>query len=840
MLPAHQSTVPPAKRKREQGGIQRVELFLGGVHSSSLRQLSTYLRCIAQVHGKPFDGILRISHKAGCGRATLIGEGAALGSLAALGRRLEKDRLLAEVQLHNDWYCPCGRSGERPLKHVQRCPHCSQARPASLLDALIAEPVHEPAVDLHERDESTLAQGKVDAIAPAVVPEDSTTLKGRPSSGEEPSSLAAVQREPTQSNDFNSLSFASVAPAALHAAATHARSSPPPQHSSPLPLQPIQPSLKPSHPKLWRSLCPDEAWDAAAGRGALTWKDPRVTIYRKLDACLELCKQNGDSVRAWAYDLPKDPGSKGGAPKRYIAASVFAFAEAYAALPPDMRNAYEVISAARPCWPYFDLEYARDETKGGGGLNSSADGDAMTQLVIEKSVAVIQEEIDQLRSLACGNIARSESHTSGTSRASPSDNGGMSEKRTPKDGLLGSAEIDGRLLHGRLEVDVLALDSHRPAKFSRHLILRPHLLVEGGSRAPLPLAGSATAGVLARTVCSRLGSALEVRSSSASEASCFVDLGVYTRSRCFRLVGSSKLASPAVLSLNSQLSQLRPSSRILIESSISTQLRETLVVPELESTGYCTLKLTSVQKVAPASSRCATLNRQPPVPSGLCAVPSAIAPAVPVQYTRNIGEGQTSVEQWEGCWRHITSSPLLDFSSLGPAHPFVRCALKGSGSPPHQFNEIERWAVQQFGQWGTGHTGTVCKVLTWKYLRSEHPVEILLHLTARGTRYCFARGRPHKNQSVMLSVDLIGRRAWQRCWDSDCVTLTREGEGSNIALKSKHELERPPPDAVPSLPVLMHFEAEHSTPTDDAHPQECSMDLQRVSKETTGVEMGEV
>ena len=39
---------------------------------------------------------------------------------------------------------------------------------------------------------------------------------------------------------------------------------------------------------------PDEVWDMAAGRGALTWLDSRPTIYRKLDACIELCKQNGD------------------------------------------------------------------------------------------------------------------------------------------------------------------------------------------------------------------------------------------------------------------------------------------------------------------------------------------------------------------------------------------------------------------------------------------------------------------------------------------------------------------------------------------------------------------
>ena len=45
----------------------------------------------------------------------------------------------------------------------------------------------------------------------------------------------------------------------------------------------------------------------------------------------------------------------------------------------------------------------------------------------------------------------------------------------------------------------------------------------------------------------------------------------------------------------------------------------------------------------------------------------------------------------------------------------------------------------------------------WIYLRSEFPLERLLHLTATGTRFCFAKGRQHKGQHVMLTVDLVAQ-----------------------------------------------------------------------------------
>ena len=115
------------------GERERVELFLGGVHSSSVQRIKSFLKSIA---GVEFEGEVQVMLEGSRGRATLTGRRAGIAAVSMLGRRAEGDRPLEEVQLHNEWYCPCGLSGERPLAQQGRCMSCEQPRPGALLDAL--------------------------------------------------------------------------------------------------------------------------------------------------------------------------------------------------------------------------------------------------------------------------------------------------------------------------------------------------------------------------------------------------------------------------------------------------------------------------------------------------------------------------------------------------------------------------------------------------------------------------------------------------------------------------------------------------------------------------------
>ena len=83
-------------------------------------------------------------------------------------------------------------------------------------------------------------------------------------------------------------------------------------------------------------------------------------------------------------------------------------------------------------------------------------------------------------------------------------------------------------------------------------------------------------------------------------------------------------------------------------------------------------------------------------------------------------------------------------------HPFVCASHKGRDAPPAPFEAVAAWAVAQFRSWGGG--APAASVRDWRYVRSAHPAERLLHLTASGTRYCFHKGRAHKSQNVMVTA----------------------------------------------------------------------------------------
>ena len=215
--------------------------------------------------------------------------------------------------------------------------------------------------------------------------------------------------------------------------------------------------------------------------------------------------------------------------------------------------------------------------------------------------------------------------------------------------------------------------------------------------------------------------------------------------------------------------------------------------------------------------------------AGQCAGLGATAAAAGHDVTGEVGGGDRAVsdgrgdawaevaaaspEAWLASLEGLTSTPLLDLppgldgGSLSK-HPFVRHVRRGhDGRVPCPFDRLAAWATLEFGRWGGGVQASV-GIGKWIYLRSEFPIERLLHLTATGTRFCFAKGRQHKGQHVMLTVDLIAQVAYQRCWDNaDCVVHGPRG----VRLKSKHPLGRPPIDVLPTWAELQRFEETNET-----------------------------
>jgi len=73
----------------------------------------------------------------------------------------------------------------------------------------------------------------------------------------------------------------------------------------------------------------------------------------------------------------------------------------------------------------------------------------------------------------------------------------------------------------------------------------------------------------------------------------------------------------------------------------------------------------------------------------------------------------------------------------------------------------------------------------------------------------------------MITIDLIRKQAWQRCWDiDDC--LIRSQTHPQIFLQAKHKIN--PPENIPTSEQLAAFEETHAW---TRPPGECELWLPR-------------
>ena len=369
--------------------------------------------------------------------------------------------------------------------------------------------------------------------------------------------------------------------------------------------------------------------------------------------------------RVWAIDIPAagPAWAGGGKPKQYFALSVPAIDVLLSAVDASARCVYEVLSAGRPCWLYLDLETAVD----------SAPALADAAVAADALVCRAQDLLGQ--------------------EAAP---------------LLGEGE--------RLEVDVVTLGCSRSHRFSRHVLLKPHL-VGGASigRTPAPLAGLTVAKKLAKVLAEGDGGAL-------------VDTAVYHDKRAFRLVHCHKLHDDDAPFIVNEL-QTHP--------RIDT-LAACLVHPPLDPAVRVRLIGTPPAEMTPGAK-----------PAGC-----NFAPRDWPAYVRAAG----------------TARPLLDLIMPGGGHgghPAV-ATVGGAGPPPEPFARIAKYAAAVLRQRGCDAAGTI---RAWEVQRSERPAEALLVLAGSGRGVCGHIGRAHSSRPINLTIDLHTYEVWQRCADATCVVF---------------------------------------------------------------------
>lgn len=332
--------------------------------------------------------------------------------------------------------------------------------------------------------------------------------------------------------------------------------------------------------------------------------------------------------------------------RRFLVTSPVEFWRRYEAMLPYHRHYYEIIRQGWPCHLYLDLEFSIVD-------NPTKDG----QMAVDAVVSLLREEAQN---------------------------------------QLGVHLEDS---------GILELDSSTETKFSRHLIIR------------LPGAAFATnihIGAFIQSLCKRAQEeraldprcgALFVKKGDVDDA-CFIDTGVYTRNRAFRLHLSSKAGKNAVLMPTRRYgtSGLRPE-RIFMDALICNVTPEARLIRCFdESSGDAAAAAT-----AAAGRASARAGR------GLSRGSGAL-----------LGSDGTTVP-------HMGPSPYPDIDA------FIASVCSNLEGGP---GSIRSWVSLDDGA-------------------------VLLY-NIKGNRYCGNIGRQHRSNGVFYVVDLEQGVWYQKCYDPDC------------------------------------------------------------------------
>ncbi|KAF6261704.1 hypothetical protein COO60DRAFT_1699647 [Scenedesmus sp. NREL 46B-D3] len=350
-----------------------------------------------------------------------------------------------------------------------------------------------------------------------------------------------------------------------------------------------------------------------------------------------------------------------GGQRVFIVSSAELFWQHYKALPVADRHHYEIIRQASPCHLYFDLEFCP-------ASNPGLDGAALVVLLL----AGVAQQLQQ---------------------------------------LFGVPWHDSYALE---------LDSSTPHKFSRHLLVR----LPG-----MAFADACHAGRFARLVLLRLlargghssqACGLLVRNREGDGFSAFVDMGVYTRNRAFRLYLSSKYGKAACLRLTNRFGGATLDPQAAFGWLLISVLHHT-------------------------SSSCLA-------PLAAAAAAGSAELAAQRQQQWHKGAAASSCRTGEKPGKSICTSSSSS-SSLGKASKVQRLEVTGQ-----QGSSLRATACQRQQQGG----GVQGQVRSWLRL----PGSLVLNM--KHNRWCGNVERAHKSNGIYYVADLREGTYYQKCYDPEC------------------------------------------------------------------------
>jgi hypothetical protein len=232
----------------------------------------------------------------------------------------------------------------------------------------------------------------------------------------------------------------------------------------------------------------------------------------------------------------------------------------------------------------------------------------------------------------------------------------------------------------------------------------------------------------------------------------FIDLGVYTRNRLFRLMGSTKFGK-------------RPDAALRIANANTFPFpaefcNAKFYVPELmtagDESGCKDIKTGSDSNELDYEQFCKSLNWEDHatalestlvVPAHITKIGCPILPDVAGDLAGN-GQQKLVLEAGFGSW-----AGQLALKSK-------RSSCSHGKSP---FPSLERFIVSTLAR-RKGLEGNICTFS----LGIHQPIPRTISYNMKGNRWCENIGRAHKSNNIIWNVHLIDRVCWQSCHDPDC------------------------------------------------------------------------
>lgn len=393
------------------------------------------------------------------------------------------------------------------------------------------------------------------------------------------------------------------------------------------------------------------------------------------------------------------------------------------------KHVYEIIRYDYPCRAYFDLEYNIQS-------NPSTNGDKLTALWI----TLVLWKIYDIWGISLGreNILVLDSSTHEKYSKHISLIIPFSKVRNQNDTEISMTEILFRNnFHVGALVELILEDITEP--------------IEEHIKDPLsPLKSKPIHGRMPK---SSFGD-LWVYNKDHNKKTCFVDLGVYTRNRMFRLLWSSKYDKKAILNhLYSDKQFYLTSSKRKLESGAnikeikSDELKKSFIVPFnayelvylIENGLNCDDSFLQLSLFNRKLKEYSTSN----VENSKIVRSTVLSSSI----NSNWKDGEVDSSSNANNKRHESPYPLLD--------KFVLSTLGSKGGSQGSINS---WSIYTRNKMNKENI----TIPAGKYSNYRIRYQLV------GNRFCQNIGRQHKSNGIMLEVDFLLSTLTQLCFDSDC------------------------------------------------------------------------